>query len=45
MDSNNLVVESRVIDNFKNNLKNLPTDSTERYLKLKNTVDSFLKGI
>ena len=45
VDSNNLVVESRVVDNFKKSLKNLPNDSIERYLKLKNTVDSFLKGI
>ena len=45
VDSNNLVVESRVVDNYKKNLKNLPSDSLEKYLKLKNTVDSFLKGI
>ena len=45
VDSNQLVVESRVVDNFKKNLKNLPSDSVEKYLKLKNTIDSFLKGI
>lgn len=45
VDSNRLIVESRVVDKFKNTLKKLPNDSAERYLKLKGAVDSFLRGI
>lgn len=45
VDSNNLVVESRVVENFKKSLKKLPNDAAERYIKLKGAVDSFLRGI
>lgn len=45
VDSNQLVVESRVIDNFKKALKTMPTDSVERYAHCKNAIDKFLKGI
>ena len=44
VDSNRLVVESRVVDKFKNTLKTLPNDSEERFMKLKGAVDSFLRG-
>ena len=45
VDSNRLVVESRVVDKFKKSLKKLPNDSAERFMKLKGAVDSFLRGI
>lgn len=46
VDSNRLVVESRVVENFKRSLKDLPkNDSAARYAKLKGAVDAFLKGI
>jgi hypothetical protein len=45
VDSNRLVVESRVVDQFKKSLKKLPNDSAERFIKLKGAVDRFLRGI
>ena len=46
VDSNKLVVESRVVDKFKDSLKHMPKgDSTERYAHCKKAIDDFLKGI
>lgn len=45
VDSNKLIVESRTVDRFKNDLKKLPNDSAERFMKLKGAVDRFLRGI
>ena len=45
VDSNQLVVESRVVDQFKNALKTLPNDSAEKFMKMKGAVDKFLRGI
>ena len=45
VDSNRLVVESRVIDQFKKDLKVLPNDSAERFMKMKGAVDRFLRSI
>lgn len=45
VDSNRLVVESRVVDQLKKDLKVLPNDSAERYMKMKGAVDRFLRGI
>jgi hypothetical protein len=40
-----LVVESRVVDQLKKDLKVLPNDSAERFMKMKGAVDKFLRGI
>lgn len=45
VDSNNLVVESRVIDKFKNSLKSMPKNPTERFIHCKKAIDDFIKGI
>jgi hypothetical protein len=45
VDSNRLIVESRVIDQFKKDLKKLPNDSAERFMKMKGAVDRFLRSI
>jgi len=45
VDSNRLVVESRVVDRFKKDLKTLPNDSAERFMKMKGAVDRFLRSI
>ncbi len=45
VDSNRLVVESRVVDQFKKDLKVLPNDSAERFMKMKGAVDRFLRSI
>ena len=45
VDSNRLVVESRVVDRLKKDLKTLPNDSAERFMKMKGAVDRFLKSI
>lgn len=45
VDSNRLVVESRVAEQFKKDLKVLPNDSAERFMKMKGAVDRFLRGI
>ena len=45
VDSNQLVVESRVVDQFKKDLKVLPNDSAEKFMKMKGAVDRFIRGI
>lgn len=45
VDSNQLVVESRVIDDLRKATRTLPRDSGERFLKLKGAVDRFLREI
>jgi hypothetical protein len=45
VDSNRLVVESRVIDRFKKDLKVLPNDQAEKFMKMKGAVDRFLRSI
>ena len=45
VDSNQLVVESRVVDQLKKDLKVLPNDSAEKFMKMKGAVDRFLRGI
>ena len=45
VDYNQLVVESRVVDQFKKDLKVLPNDSAEKFMKMKGAVDRFLRGI
>lgn len=45
VDSNQLVVESRVVDQLKKDLRVLPNDSAEKFMKMKGAVDRFLRGI
>ena len=45
VDSNRLVVESRIVDKFKKDLKTLPNDSAEKFMKMKGAVDRFLRSI
>lgn len=45
VDSNRLVVESRVVDRLKKDLKVLPNDQAEKFMKMKGAVDRFLRSI
>lgn len=45
VDSNRIIVESRVVDQLKKDLKVLPNDQAERFMKMKCAVDRFLKSI
>ena len=45
VDSNRLIVESRTVDQFKKDLKVLPNDQAEKFMKMKGAVDRFLRSI
>ena len=45
VDSNRIIVESRVVDRLKKDLKVLPNDSAEKFMKMKGAIDRFLRGI
>lgn len=45
VDSNRLIVESRAVDQFKKDLKVLPNDQAEKFMKMKGAVDRFLRSI
>lgn len=45
VDSNRIIVESRAVDQFKKDLKVLPNDQAEKFMKMKGAVDRFLRSI
>ena len=45
VDSNRIIVESRVVDRLKKDLKVLPNDQAEKFMKMKGAVDRFLRSI
>jgi hypothetical protein len=45
VDSNRLIVESRAVDQLKKDLKVLPNDQAEKFMKMKGAVDRFLRSI